>query len=310
MKNAWFRRLILSSASLVAGMLCLQAQGQSDQRWYQIEVTLFAYDNAMQVQEHWPMEVLEQALPRNIRPLDRIIDVLSLPEWQTTPVDIPARQTPTDHASMPASGLSTEPLEIAVPMRNSDFRLPDPERDAFLELPRSAHGFTDTNRALASSASYRVLFHNAWRQPLTGANQAVPIWVSGGQAFGDRHELEGSLTVRFNPGQDRVVLDARLWLTQFSSMPPPAGEEIRLPDLPRALTSRMAEPVPDGVESAVTGNTGSAQTWHPVQVIPVVNSREMRSNEFHYIDHPAVGIVVHVFPYTVPPLSIDPAAIL
>jgi hypothetical protein len=26
----------------------------------------------------------------------------------------------------------------------------------------------------------------------------------------------------------------------------------------------------------------------------------MRSNEFHYLDHPALGLVVTVFPYDVP----------
>jgi len=34
----------------------------------------------------------------------------------------------------------------------------------------------------------------------------------------------------------------------------------------------------------------------------MIQSRDMRSNEFHYLDHPAVGIVVLVKPYTPPPL--------
>ena len=29
-------------------------------------------------------------------------------------------------------------------------------------------------------------------------------------------------------------------------------------------------------------------------------SREMRSNEFHYLDHPALGIVIQVEPYELP----------
>lgn len=296
MKYAWFRRLILSSAGFAAAMGSLQVQGQSQERWYQIEITLFAYDNAMQVQEHWPMETLSQPLPRTIRALDRMIDVLSLPEWQAIPAESPAADPLADIDLAATSDQSAALPELAVPLHTSDFRLPDPERDAFLELPAAAHGFTDTNRALMSSPSYRVLYHNAWRQPLTGANRAIPIWVSGGQAFGNRHELEGSLTVRFNPGQDRVVLDARLWLTQFSTVPPATGEEISLPELPGFIAT--------GTE------TQFVQTWYPVQVIPVLNSREMRSNEFHYVDHPAVGIVVHVFPYTVPPLVTDPAALL
>ncbi|MDO8908037.1 MAG: CsiV family protein [Pseudohongiella sp.] len=298
MKHAWFRRLSLTAAGLGALMSGLQALGQTqpqaDQRWYQIEITLFAHDTAMQAQEHWPMELLAQPLPRNTRPLDSMLEVLSLPAWQAA-----ASQFREDEP-LP------EPVEIAVPLRTSEFKLPDFERDAFLALPASAHGFTDTNRALTNAADYRVLYHNAWRQPLSGANQAVPVWISAGGLFGDRHELEGTLTFRFNPGQDRVVLDARLWLTQFSTTPPGAGNEISLPELPLSLISRLAQTA----ANATAIDVPTIQTWYPAQVIPVVNTREMRSNEFHYVDHPAVGIVVHVFPYTPPPLPADSAALL
>jgi hypothetical protein len=208
MKHVCLRQFILSASALGMVLFCLQAQAQSEQRseqrWYQIEVTLFTYENALQTQEHWPMEVLEQALARTTRPLDLMLDVLSLPAWQ---------------ASAPLSTQldATQVPDLTVALHTSDFRLPDPDRDAFLALPASAHGFSDTNRALTSSPDYRVLYHNAWRQPLTGANHSVPIWISGGGLFGSRHELEGTLTLRFNPGQDRVVLDATLWLTQFSA---------------------------------------------------------------------------------------------
>jgi hypothetical protein len=42
----------------------------------------------------------------------------------------------------------------------------------------------------------------------------------------------------------------------------------------------------------------------------VLNTRELRSNEFHYLDHPAVGVLVQIQPYTVPPLpepGLEPA---
>jgi hypothetical protein len=302
MKHAWLKQFFLSAAGIAALMPCLEAhsqtQAQAGQRWYQIEVTLFAYDSAMQAQEHWPMEVLAQPLPRSTRPLASMLDVLSLPAWQLV--------TPRFQENIPENDQTAGLPQIAVPLHNSEFRLPDPERDAFLALPASAHAFTDTNRALTSSPDYRVLYHNAWRQPLTGANQAVPVWVSGGGLFGDRHELEGSLTLRFNPGQDRVVLDARLWLTQFSTMPPAAGNEIRLPDLPQSLVSALTQ---TAANNALNG-TQTTRDWHPAQVIPVISTREMRSNEFHYVDHPAVGIVVQVFPYTVPPLPVDSASLL
>ena len=40
------------------------------------------------------------------------------------------------------------------------------------------------------------------------------------------------------------------------------------------------------------------------RVFHMQQSRDMRSTEFHYIDHPAMGIVILVEPYEVPPLPI------
>lgn len=279
--------MVAGAASLLPAPAS-HAQTASDERWYQIEVTVFAHNNAMLEQEIWPMEALNEVLPRATRPLDSMMDVLDLPDWS---VMFPVSQA-TDE------GLPPERAELAVPLQQSDFRLPDPERDAFLALPASAQGFTDTNRAMIASGSYRVLYHNAWRQPLRSASQSVPVWVQGGAEYvvGNipRHELEGTLVLRFNPGRDRVVLDAKLWLSEFTTLAPALGQALQLPELPPALM-----PPPTDANTGV-GTTPSLE-WHVSRVIPVLSTREMRSNEFHYVDHPAVGIVVYVFPYDVPP---------
>lgn len=269
------------------------AQVPFEERWYQIEVTVFAHDNAMQSREIWPMELLQQPVARSTRPLDTMMSVYDLPDWSVLDAsltDAPVAEgialTQAVAAAQPIDDRSTG----APVLRSSTFRLPDPLRDAFLALPSSDQQFQDTNRALAGTGRYRVMYHSAWRQPMRGSSQSIPVWLEGGNRFGQRHELEGSLNFRFNPGQDRVVLDVRLWLTQFSAMPPADSVEISLPDLPEAVISqRKPEGMPD------------EQQWHNAQVIPVLNTRELRSNEFHYLDHPAVGVIVQIQPYTVPP---------
>jgi len=290
--NARFR----VSSALAMWLLAIPAwaQVQTEERWYQIEVTVFAHDNAMQSREIWPMELLQLPVARSTRPLDTLMSVYDLPDWSVldaaltgTPVVEGIALTQAVAAAQPIDDRSTG----APVLRSSTFRLPDPQRDAFLALPSSDQQFQDTNRALAGTGRYRVMYHSAWRQPMRGSSQSIPVWVEGGNRFGQRHELEGSLNFRFNPGQDRVVLDVRLWLTQFSVMPPADSVEIRLPDLPEAvIRQRKPEGMPD------------EQQWHSTPVIPVLNTRELRSNEFHYLDHPAVGVIVQVQPYTVPPL--------
>ncbi|MDP2285487.1 MAG: CsiV family protein [Pseudohongiella sp.] len=268
------------------------AQNASEERWYQIEVTVFAHSNAMREQEIWPMAMLQEPVARNTRPLDTMMSVYDLPDWNVLD-DSPARAAElTDTLTLPGDvAIENDRLSGAPAQRTSSFRLPDPERDAFLALPSSAHLFQDTNRALRSDGRYRVMYHNAWRQPMRGSNQAIPVWLEGGNQFGARHELEGSLSFRFNPGQDRVVLNARLWLTQFAAQTLDDTQTIQLPDLPASVLSRRTPTLaPDDLQ------------WSAVQVIPVLNTRELRSNEFHYLDHPAVGILVQIMPYTVPPL--------
>lgn len=275
------------------------AQNQPEERWYQIEVTVFAHSNAMSEQEIWPMSLLQEPVARNTRPLDTLMSVYDLPDWSV--LDNTLIPTPDLALSAETDGFPTDLLSVddrasgAPVLRNSTFRLPDADRDAFLALPSSAHQFQDTNRALVNDGRYRVMYHNAWRQPMRGGNQSVPVWLEGGNQFGQRHELEGSLTFRFNPGQDRVVLNARLWLTEFTAQMPADSEAVTLPDLPESVTSlRLQAPVTD------------ALPWSAAKVIPVVNTRELRSNEFHYLDHPAVGILVQIQPYNVPPLP-EPA---
>lgn len=302
--NARFR----VSSALAMWLLAAPAwaQVQTEERWYQIEVTVFAHDNAMQSREIWPMELLQQPVARSTRPLDTLMSVYDLPDWSVldaaltdTPVvegtaltqAVAAAQAVSDSQAVAAAQPIEDRSTGAPVLRSSTFRLPDPQRDAFLALPSSDQVFQDTNRALAGTGRYRVMYHSAWRQPMRSSSQSIPVWLEGGNRFGQRHELEGSLNFRFNPGQDRVVLDVRLWLTQFSAMPPADSVEISLPDLPEAVISqRKPEGMPD------------EQQWHNAQVIPVLNTRELRSNEFHYLDHPAVGVIVQIQPYTVPPL--------
>lgn len=284
--------LALAMAAGTASLLLapvIHAQTASDERWYQIEVTVFAHNNGMLEQEIWPMEALNEVLPRATRPLDSMMDVLDLPDWSVMfPVTAASDET-----------LPEARTELATPLQQSDFRLPDPERDAFLALPVSAQGFTDTNRALIASGSYRVLYHNAWRQPMRSASQSVPVWIQGGAEYvvGNmpRHELEGTLVLRFNPGRDRVVLDAKLWLSEFTTLTPEPGQALKLPELPPALVP------PADADISTELSAAPSLEWHVSRMIPVLSTREMRSNEFHYVDHPAVGIVVYVFPYDVPP---------
>ncbi|ALO46523.1 CsiV family protein [Pseudohongiella spirulinae] len=242
--SPWMRQHIKAMTALLVTLFVGGVQAQSGERWYQIELSIFKHENSTLNEENWPSDPTLFSLPDNARKLDQLMDVLSLPEWEVTPAitDLPVEGQPAQ----------LEELTGADAPVIGNFRLPDFDRDAYLLLLPDDFNFADTNRALERSPAYRLLYHAAWRQPVRQAAGAQAIQIEGGRMIEGQPELDGSLTIRFNRSEDRVVLDTALWFN---------AEEL---------------------------------------TIPVRESRDMRSNEFHYLDHPVVGIVVQVFPYTVP----------
>lgn len=285
-------------------LLASSAMAQDGNRWYQIEVTVFAHENSNTLQEQWPTDDLALAYPADTRELDSLLKHLTLDDWSVLqPAVQPGSAAPTradaDTMAPDNAGLSAGPD----PLQSSDYRLPDEARDAFVALPATAHEFTQTNRALTESSAYRVLTHLAWRQPVLRANGATPIAITGGRQFGEHHELAGTLTIRFNQSRDRVLLDTNLWLARFSTQPPPPGQG---PEPAPALKLPTAPGVDVEAGAGAGGNDDSQQPrFYVTEVFPMQDSRAMRSNEFHYLDHPAIGVLVQVFPYEPPAAPVN-----
>ena len=114
----------------------------------------------------------------------------------------------------------------------------------------------------------------------------MPIYIEGGLRYGDNHELQGSVTIRFNENEDRVVVDTHIWLIEYSIVKD-SSSEWELPQIPESIRIESRE-------------NSSSLTYFPNNVYVMEQSREMRSNEFHYLDHPALGLVISVKPYSVP----------
>ncbi len=264
-------------------------------RWFQVEISIFTnefpeYRNA----EFWSPERLELAYPRRTREFDRLADFLQIEELeQRVYGDLnrdPAGTPVAPAESLEVPGQQPEPpppLTGPFPRRaDGGLRLPDFERDSYLLLPTGLSDFQTTNARLERSPNNRLLFTGLWRQPVVATDDATALVVRGGREFGGRHELEGSVTVRFNQNEDRVVIDADLWLIEFTS--PGTGDPAwKMPPLP---------PGPDRASGGAAGIDFGIN-----RIVQMRQSRDMRSNEFHYLDHPALGLVISVHPYDPPP---------
>ena len=169
-------------------------------------------------------------------------------------------------------------------------RLRRDQRDALLQaafFPDQPHAFSEVSanerqlegpaRSIRRSSLYALLLHQSWQQPIDQA--PTPILIQGGQQFGDRFELEGTLSLR---RQRFLHVDADLWLTQFS---PQRG--LPATTMPSPLKAQF----PDLFEAAERGRTFSADTRFHLS-----EKRRLRSGELHYLDHPALGVLILVTP--------------
>jgi hypothetical protein len=298
----------LSCALLSALLLSIStsAQGQTSQRWFQIEVSIFSNESlADRDEELWQAESNELNYPNPLRRLGQLSDLLitdqmiadaiagsseqdSLSAIEEATIEIDAEALAAIERL--AQILTTGPQPVRP---EGEFKFPDFMRDPHLQLTPDDSDFEQTNRALEHSAEHRLLFHGLWRESVADPADAIPLYVQGGLRFDDQYELQGAITLRFNENRDRLVIDSNLWLTEYSASAD-FESEWQLPAIPEAMKTDL-----DSLTRDEQGlQYGINRVFHMEQ------SREMRSNQFHYIDHPAIGIVILVKPIDVPPFAL------
>lgn len=301
-------RNCLVAVSLLLTQPLLAAEARlTEERWFQVEMTAFAHENSNLDLEIWSPAKLSLGFPERLRKLRSLSDFLQLDDWSALTGNVEPAPVPVSSSGIAAdvqpAPVLPAPVLVGPPpyAPGESFRLPDFEREPFLALPDEDHDFAASNRALSQSSAYRILFHSAWRQPMTRRGAATAVAVSGGRVFDDRTELEGSVTLYFNNAEDRVVFDSNLWLSSFSTTPNTGDslqEEWTLPVLPAVImnesdSARVSE---ESVANAIE--------FHVNRIMQLRQTRDMRSDEFHYIDHPAMGILVQITPYVVPEIPV------
>lgn len=277
MKNILF--LTVLAGLFVSGHSGL-AEAQGFQRWFQVELTIFSNESSSdRERETWRPEYPDLAFPPDMVRLGKLTDLLFLELFAPdSDADASAAEGETPDPDL-ARLRETGPF----PARDaSGFRFPDLQRDPFLELPVSFSDFRQTNQAIDRAGQYRVLYDAIWRQPIGDPGSATPIFVAGGDRYGPLAELQGSVALEFNASRDRVIFSADLWLAEFGGAP---GGQLSLPPLPEEFRE-----TPDSSASPAIS-----------RIYPMRQQRELRSGEFHYLDHPALGIVVQITPYDLPP---------
>ncbi|MBB1487515.1 CsiV family protein [Oceanospirillum sediminis] len=112
---------------------------------------------------------------------------------------------------------------------------------------------------LKRNGDHRILFHESWHMTARGKGKSLPIRIRGGQRFGNQYELDGTISISI---ARYLHVSTNLYLSEFSA----------------------------------TETADGQRSFRTSQVIPMKQTRKMRSRELHYIDHPAFGILVRFTP--------------
>jgi Peptidoglycan-binding protein, CsiV len=304
----------MGSVLLAPTVLAAEAADAPIERWYQIEMTVFTHEASPLDQELWSPGKLSLGFPENLQRLGSVSDYLQLDDWTVlSPAAFTTSTTTPAISSVPQVGITTSnPAALTPPLPGAQllsapilvgplpfapaesFRLPDLAREGFFALPPEAHRLTATNRALNQSAQYRILFHNAWRQPIPRRNAAAAIGIVGGRQYSEHSELEGSVIFYFNNAEDRLIFNGNLWLSSFNTQDN-STEEWNLPVIPGVLVG------------AGESTSEPPQEYFVNRILQLREVREMRELELHYLDHPALGVLVQITPYTPPaPVVVEP----
>lgn len=182
--------------------------------------------------------------------------------------------------SYPANTIALKPAEASDPT-------------GFTQLKTSDRQLNAQAATLARSGSYTLLFHQAWRQMITG--QKTSILISGGKLFSGHHELEGSIDL--NVAQ-YLQLETNLWLTQFVSAQMASASDSGWPLLPEI----PADELRDGEMSISDSSSDQPADYLSKRTVKLHQERSMRSGEVHYIDHPLLGMIIKIVPYDAPKL--------
>ena len=285
MKIHLFKKLAKYHLNFLFSFL-ISSYSVAQERWFQIELSIFSNENIEDRNaESWLPSDYELNYPDNMRKLSLLTDLF------LSDHNLDDRSSVTGSASQEEidAMIRNDQLKNIRPRiksTESNFKLFDFSRDDFTQLSPVDSDFQQTNRTLERSSDHRLLYHGLWRQAVRQSSNAVPIYIEGGLRYGDNHELQGSVTIRFNENEDRVVVDTHIWLIEYSIVKD-SSSEWKLPQIPEFIRRESRE-------------NSSSLTYFPNNVYVMEQSREMRSNEFHYLDHPALGLVISVKPYSVP----------
>ncbi len=172
----------------------------------------------------------------------------------------------------------------------------------FTRLPKSSLSLSAKQASIKRSSLYRVLFHEAWIQPIGSQKEKYVIRINGGDVLDNGlYEFDGYVSVdkgrylhfRSDLFHSRSLSQSESTLLLKTSTDKTISTALNLP----SETTDDLPPTAEQTSESVNGNRYLNQTAIPdFLTVEMKSARRMRREELHYLDHPLFGALVRITP--------------
>lgn len=194
------------------------------ERWYEIEVILFEQANDERLlNEAWDNQ---PPLPE----LSKLRDIISQPAHLQRIENLCYQGNYYQVKTVPGvvEVIAADPVEPAEPQQDVEIQSEPQEtlviEKPFLLLADSEHELKDVYAQLRRRRGYRMLFHEAWRQPMQSKKEALPLRFYAGANYGAKFRYSGEL---LNPPETEVDDFSAMTNTSILNYEPSPVTELR-----------------------------------------------------------------------------------
>lgn len=292
--------LLMSTGTACISMLSLPAYAEAP-RWYNVEVALIGYQNNQTFDdENWP-EVLTNQTP--ITEEDNSEDTTnnnnddpwSWVSWWNSDTDANNSQALYSVKSL----LRADKSAITITDSKSD-----EITHLKLKIPFAEEGtaFEDKIEKLEKARDLQLLWLRKWQQPIpekentTLEENAVKINLRA--ALNLKKALKSSELLLEAEVTGELYLYRSRYLHLVSNLTIQHWQSLdRITDVDKSTDILPSHPtLTDNIIPSSNSTPLTPIDEIPVRAATINQSRRMRSNELHYIDHPMLGILVRVTP--------------
>ncbi|NNJ72660.1 MAG: hypothetical protein HKP09_05715, partial [Enterobacterales bacterium] len=163
------------------------------ERWYEIELILFEQAN----EERLSNEAWDEQPP--LAELSKLRDIISQPAHLQRIENLcyQGNYYQVKTVASVAEVTAVKPMEPEEQQLELETQSESPEtlviEKPFLLLADSEHELKDVYAQLRRRRGYRMLFHEAWRQPMQSKKEALPLRFYAGENFGAKFRYSGEL---------------------------------------------------------------------------------------------------------------------